>query len=267
MKITNKLTDKEIEDIKELLRICKIERIPNFDTSIYIDTELPCFYLEYVDDKLVSFLSLFYVDIKEIEVVGMTHPDFRREGYFSLLLKEAKKVIPNNIPILYQVPSECVDKEKLNSLGYEYHHGEFEMIKKIAVRGDERLQTMEEADVEDVARILADAFDDSVEEEVELIRFWQKDEGISLLVLREGEKTVGFIATSKVLHIKTLHLFAFCVDKNHRSKGYGKRVLSNLPFNSAGYVLRVDHDNLRAKKLYDEVGFTILSSTEYYLKK
>jgi ribosomal protein S18 acetylase RimI-like enzyme len=266
MKISKTLTEEEIKDIKALNKICEIERIPNFDSSIFINPDLPCFYLEYKDDKLVCFVSLFYVDDSVIEIVGATHPLFRKQGYFTKLLNEAIKVVPHNLPILYQIPSSYVNKEELSSKGYIYHHGEEEIINKISANISNVLVPLNNQDVEAVANILADSFNRKVEEEIEILKLMLIQENSIPLVLKENSIVIGFIAISITFDVKTAYLFAFCVDKNYRSKGYGKKILSNLPFNPNGYVLRVNYNNVRAKKLYEQIGFIHLSSTEYYMK-
>lgn len=267
MKIKNSLTKKEINDIKALNSLCKIERIPNFDTSFYIDPKLSCFYLEYENNKLISFLSLFYSDTKEIEIVGITHPYFRGQGYFTKLLTEAKKVIPSNLLILYQIPSNYVNNEKLELNGYVYHHGEDELINKIAKNSSEDLLPLQKNDIDSVAKILADSFNSTVEEEINFLNHKLNDKTSTPLVLKEKEKVIGFIAISKTFDVKTSYLFAFCVDKKYRSMGYGKKIIRNLPFNPNGYVLGVDHNNEGAKRLYEKLGFSHLSSTKYYTKK
>lgn len=267
MKITNILTIKEINDIKKLNILCDIERVPNFDSSIYIDPDLPCFYLEYKDNKLICFLLLFYVSRESIEVIGATHPSYREKGYFTSLLNEAKKVIPKNLSILFQIPSNLVDKEKLEVKGFHFHHGEDELISIIEDNNSQNLISLGPQDIDAVANLLADSFNRGVEEEIELLNLWILDKSLFPLVLKEANEVIGFIVISKTFDVKTSYLFAFCVDKKHRSKGYGEKILSNLPLNSNGYVLRVNYNNARAKKFYKRIGFNHLSSTEYFSKK
>lgn len=267
MIITSKLSEKEIDDIKKLQKICKIDRQPNFDSNIYINPKLQSFYLEYIDGELIAFLSLFYVDIKEIEIVCMVHKRFRDKGYFKKLLNEAKKVIPLNITVLYQIPSTCIDSQKLENKGYIYHHGEYELINKIPKSSSSQLSDLREEDIKSVAEILAEGFNDSIGDERGFLKSILADKTLTPLVLKDNNSVIGFIVISKTFDVKTSHLFAFCVGKKYRSKGYGKQILSQLPYNPNGYVLRVDDNNEGAKKLYTRLGFSYLSKTEYYTKK
>jgi ribosomal protein S18 acetylase RimI-like enzyme len=267
MKITNILNEKEINDIKELNKLCKIERVPNFDPNIYIDPMLLSFYLEYKNDILIGFLSLFYVDTKEMEIIAAVHPNYRGMGFYTKLLNAAKKVIPPNLTILYQIPSNYVDKNKLTTLGYIYHHGEQELINKTSKITTDVLTNLEGQDIEATAKIIADSFDGKAIEEIEFLELLINQKNTLTLVLKEENKVIGFIAVSNSFDVKTSHVFAFCVDKDFRSKGYGKKMLCNLPRNINGYVLRVDSVNTRAKQLYERSGFVHLSCTEYYKKK
>jgi ribosomal protein S18 acetylase RimI-like enzyme len=266
MKITNKLDNKEIQEIKQLYKLCNIERIPNFDPSIYIDPSILGFYLEYKEDILIGFLSLFYVDEKEMEIVSVVHPSYRNMGYFKKLLNEAQKAIPPNLTILYQVPSNYVDKDYLKCHGYTFHHGEEELINKNASFSNNILSELADDDIEPTAKIVADSFDSKVEEEIEFLKLLKDQETSKPFILKENKTIIGFIAISNTADLKTSHVFCFCVDKNYRSKGYGGKMLSNLPSNPAGYVLRVEYNNNRAKKLYTNSGFIHLSSTEFYTK-
>lgn len=265
MKILKQLNDKEIYDIKNLCKLCQIERIPNFDPSIYIDPNIKSFYLEYEDENLIGFLSLFYVDTKEMEIVSFIHPKYRNKGYFTKLLNEAKKVIPSNLNILYQVPANLVDKKRLNEKGNIFHHGEEELINRVLNNSSNVLNQLELEDIPNTAKIISDSFESSIEEEIEFLNSLKEQKNTTSLVLKENNKVVGFIAVSNTADLKTSHVFAFCVDKDHRSKGFGKKMLNNLPQNPEGYVLRVDYNNKRAKKLYTETGFKVLSRTDFYI--
>ena len=266
MIIKNVLDENEINDIIMLNTLCKIERIPNFDSSIFVDPTLPCFYLEYKDEKLISFLNLYYVDNTSIEIIAVTHPSYRKMGYFTLLLKEAMKNIPPSITIKYQIPSNYVDRERLKSYGLVYHHGEEELIKKIPMNVSNLLFDLQVSDIEEAARILGSSFNRSLSEERELLKLWMIDESLRPMVLKDNGKTLGFIVISSTSDLSTKYLFAFCIDEAYRSQGYGKQLLNNLPYNPDGYVLRVYLDNKRAMKFYSEIGFTHLSTTEYFVK-
>jgi ribosomal protein S18 acetylase RimI-like enzyme len=266
MRILNKLAEREIADVKGLNAICEIERVPNFDSSIFIDPTMPCFYLEYKDGILISFVSLFYVDDEVIEILGATHPSFRCQGYFSSLLREAMKVIPKGLPILYQIPSNYVDKEKLKLKGLYYHHGEEEIINRIVSKTANLLTPLNSENLEAVAKILAESFNRDFNYEIELLELMLTQENTIPLVFKKDNEVIGFIAISKTFDVKTSYLFAFCVDKKHRSKGYGQMMLNNLPYNPDGYVLRVNYENTRAREFYKRIGFVHLSSTEYYKK-
>ena len=64
--------------------------------ELNVDRTAPCFYLGYVkaeeksgEEKLVSFLSVFFPTKEDGEIVAFTHPGFRRRGYFTALCQEA----------------------------------------------------------------------------------------------------------------------------------------------------------------------------------
>lgn len=264
MTIKNKLTENEISDVKGLNILCSIERVPNFDSSFYIDPELPCFYMNYVDDTLIAYLFIVYSDDKVIEILAVTHPLYRNKGYFTSLQNKAFKVIPSRLPIHYQIPSNLADPKRLEKKGLVFHHSEEEMINKVFTKGSSCLTPLLLDVIPEVANILAVSFNRSLKDELKVLKNLMIDQTVKPLVLKDKNRVVGFIVVSKNPYTKTSYLFAFCVDVNLRSKGYGKRILNSLLYNPDGYVLRVNRNNFRAIKLYKSAGFSHLSSTDYY---
>ena len=74
------LNKSQIKDIQTLYELCsKKERL----TLEPIPKESKLFYVQYKENQLICFASCIFSD-NDVEIRAMTHPDFRRNGYFQL---------------------------------------------------------------------------------------------------------------------------------------------------------------------------------------
>ena len=93
IQILNHLNEKQLKKVRTLLDACRdyepVTLTPPLTAEGCFDSALPCFYLLYEDNELVSFLSLFLPDRYYGEAMGFTHPMARQRGYFKRLWNEA----------------------------------------------------------------------------------------------------------------------------------------------------------------------------------
>ena len=91
-------------------------------------------------------------------------------------------------------------------------------------------------------------------------------ESFMLFKVQEKEKIVGFIEV-ELLSDEIARINALIVEKKHREKGLGKELMEKTIEKLKEHKVRmisilVRDDNLKAKQLYDELGFEFVSSEE-----
>lgn len=91
---TNMLSSNQQHDANRLITICKehdkTSGISFLDANMNAMPDFPCFFLCYQKGILVGILSIFLPSSTECEVYAYTHPDYRQQGIFQKLWKQAK---------------------------------------------------------------------------------------------------------------------------------------------------------------------------------
>lgn len=115
---TNLLTQKQQQEITDLTAFCR--RHDGTDLSYPSDEENLTHILGYLPDgRLAACLTLIPYEETLAECCAFTHPDFRRQGFFSMLLDEALSQYPE-VDLLFAVSEDCAEALKtLEALGAE----------------------------------------------------------------------------------------------------------------------------------------------------
>lgn len=115
---TNLLTQKQRQEIANLTAFCRHH--DGTDLSCPLEDEDLTHFLGYLPDgRLAACLTLIPYEETLAECCAFTHPDFRRQGCFSLLLEEAAEEYPD-VDLLFAVSENCADALKtLEALGAE----------------------------------------------------------------------------------------------------------------------------------------------------
>ena len=115
---TNLLTQKQQQEIADLTAFCR--QHDGNDLSWPADEEDLTHVFGYLPDgRLAACLTLIPYEETLAECCAFTHPEFRRNGFFSRLLEEALSQYPD-ADLLFAVSEDCVDALKtLEALGAE----------------------------------------------------------------------------------------------------------------------------------------------------
>lgn len=115
---TNLLTQKQLQEIADLTTFCR--RHDCIDLSYPVEEEHLTHFLGYLaDGRLAACLTLIPYEETLAECCAFTHPDFRRQGFFSRLLEEALSQYPD-LDLLFAVSKNCTDALKaLEAMGAE----------------------------------------------------------------------------------------------------------------------------------------------------
>ncbi|WP_227872178.1 GNAT family N-acetyltransferase [Paenibacillus albus] len=219
-----------------------------------------------------------------LEVNGMVHPEYRRQGVFGTLSKlvmdERRSRGSKSMLLLSDRKSEA-GQAFIQGTGANYHHSEHEMYLRTDWTGvhdnsteDVTFRIATNADAREIQRQNAIYFgDDRVEEGT--------DEPESRMILPEEEAQRGmtiYLAEADGQVIGKVHIqlssgiggiYGLGVLPEHRGKGYGRAVLLRAidRLKEAGardIMLQVVVENASALRLYQTCGFVETSTMDYY---
>lgn len=267
---TNQLTEQQKKEIHELVTICnKIDHLHGnafLEQELNVYSDVPCFFLYYDNKNLVSFLSLFFSHVDEVEISAYTHPDYRIKGHFSNLLRCALSFL-KSFPvkrILFMVEPHCNNAIKtLSSLHATYLYSDYSMTlfrncPYVLSEFDFSLLLANEEDLKLLSSIHAEAFE--VEEDVSkafLLDIFSQDSVLCYKFLFKND-TIGFC--NILQNASSIFLFGICIKKRVQNRGYGKIMmkflLNDLLLLKKSITLQVNSLNIPALHLYQQLGFS-----------
>ncbi|REE78671.1 ribosomal protein S18 acetylase RimI-like enzyme [Paenibacillus taihuensis] len=220
-----------------------------------------------------------------LEVNGMVHPEYRRQGVFAtlskLVLDEWKRRAPKSLLLLSDRNSEG-GQAFIQGTGAHYHHSEYEMYLQMDrpdIHGDLKGLTFRKAtnaDAWEIRRQNAIYFGDEPvdEEETEHPR-----EGMILPEEEEKRGMIIYLAEARGQVIGKFHIqlspggtggiYGLGILPEHRGKGYGRATLLKAvdklkEARAADIMLQVAVENANALGLYQSCGFKETSTMDYY---
>ncbi len=229
------LNDVEVKEIQALEEIALApEKLQNkvwLSSQMNFNSNIPCFFLLYESNELISFLSLFMPTKEEAEVIAFTHPEQRRKGYFKALLAEAEEVIREaNIPsFLFNVETKSRSgNECLKSFqSTVFSHTEYRM-EYVPPASDliERRDGISTTPITDKKSKEASYYADIAKEE------WDSDKD-QILSFVDSATRRGYLLSNNskpvgVFNIESsdgLLLCGLVVSKELRNKGYGRMII------------------------------------------
>lgn len=270
------LTQEQLKEIKSLQEIC--EKHGGFQLKLNDDMlanrseNSKEDFLHYEDGQLVGFLGLYGFGSK-VEICGMVHPDYRRQGIFTKLfaagIEESKKQGAEKILLNAPTGSDTA-KEFLKNIPVEFYVAEYQMQwqhKELTV--DPSIIVRPSVSPED--------FEAEVQLEVLCFGFKEEDarefEGMlrdspteNMLVIEADGKLAGKMRVSESKG--EAWIFGFGVFPELRGKGIGRKALSKVVMTEhekgLPIFLEVEAKNAHALGLYESCGFKTYHSQDYY---
>ncbi len=256
---TNLLTQKQQQEIADLTAFCR--RHDNTELSYPLEEEdLPHFLGYLPDGRLAACLTLIPYEENLAECCAFTHPDFRRQGFFSLLMKEAVSQYPD-VDLLFAVSGHCTDALKtLEALEAEKDSEEHMM--ECDLTSWQRTQQPAPADSTDSFAQTSTAAEVS-------------GNPFSLTRLSETEyalyrsNTLCGTAFAEPVSETTVCLHHVEILPEFRNQGCGTAFLQLLLPKLAGngfqkVILQVAGDNEPALALYKKTGFSVTKTLSYF---
>jgi len=270
------LTTKQLTDIQQLQEIC--EKDGGFQLKLNFDMlanrtegkQEDFFYYE--DEKLVGFLGSYGFGNK-IELCGMVHPDYRRKGIFSSLLKmgiEAAK--KQDIPtILLNAPTDSQSaKGFLSNVPCSFAVAEYQMKwHQTDLKVDDSITVRDSVSKED--------YDAEIQLEISGFGMSEKQAQEMQTSISENSSEQKFIIEVEgriagKMRVSQLHgeawIYGFVVFPELRGKGIGRKALSKVVTmqqqKGLPVFLEVEAKNAHALGLYESIGFKTYHSQDYY---
>ncbi|MFD1884367.1 GNAT family N-acetyltransferase [Paenibacillus wenxiniae] len=271
----------QLSDILELQHKCEqhdgITLKLNWDILRHRSPGIQEDFFGYEDGKLVSFLALYGFG-RNIEVCGMTDPQYRQQGRFSQLWEQAVQspAIKRMNRILFNTPHRSVTGQqwvhnrhaKLDSTEYsmKLEHGEHSLLGQSAGTEIAQLRQFQEEDTDLWARLDADAF--GIPEFSTIAALANPSRSLTkvMLVIEHGGLAVGKIEIDR--QDEHSWIYGFVVDPVLRGHGIGRSALRQVALQEharGSHVwLDVSATNPRALHLYESCGFVQQDIQDYY---
>lgn len=279
------LSDKYINDIAELEKTCesfeKLQMKMNWDMLKNRSPLQNNDFLCYEDDKLIGFLGLYDIQdqCQEIEITGMVHPDYRRQGIFKELFENAKqKCTDLKVERILLVSERSISAAAafVKSTGAEYYNSEFSMlfndssVPQYTQAGIKLRNPLNKDDLK-LSRLDKLCFGYGLAEEedgdgqgTDIV----SDSYSTTLLAELDNKFIGKIGLMK--ENGKGYIFGFAVEPELRGKGYGREILSLslsklLSEGIKEVLLEVAVKNDRALLLYKSCGFKEITVYDYHI--
>jgi ribosomal protein S18 acetylase RimI-like enzyme len=271
------LTGAELTEIEQLTDICNNKEglhmrlgwlqigSPNKETNDL---------LYYEDNKLAGYLNISSYGIREKELTGMVHPDYRRKGIFRALLAAAKEECLHRGVQKLLLISEHASHSGLafvKAIGAQQDFSEHEMVlgtfyERGSFNERFRMRNAGSDDAEVLISIMTADFDDVEQARFYVTELLQQPGQRIYLGLLDGEP-VGCLRLDEM--DDEVGIYGFVVRPEYRGHGYGRQMLEETirTIHAKGpkrIMLEVETDNTNAIGLYRSCGFQVKTTYDYY---
>ncbi|SMC81962.1 GNAT family N-acetyltransferase [Papillibacter cinnamivorans] len=278
IKSRNRPEDAQILQLRELEKSCRLRDgqttpIP-LNTWMNFNPGMKSCFLLYAGERLVSFLNVFAPEAREAEVYAVTHPEFRRRGYFAALLREAeaelKRCGVSRILLVCEKMSRD-GQETARRLGGRLQHSEyrlkFEGAPETAPPGRLRLEEAGPGDLKAISALDVRIFGSDPEVSLSMLGKTLEDPKNRTFSVFLGEKRIGLCNAG--LREDGISIFGLGIAPEHQGMGYGRDMLLLLlgklrEYPGRDITLEADSENQAALRLYRSSGFTEITRFDYY---
>lgn len=276
---TNKLTENELNQAKELIKICQNHdgtfKEPYLSNMLNFDKSMPAFFMTFNENILIGILTV-YADSYNIEVSINIHPKFRMNGIaktlYNLFLEKTKdygissiefiserKFLDKNPDLLkHWNISETDDTESW--LKKERTPYEIEKISELSI------SIANENDIDKIAKINAEAFDSPLNRSLSYAKEAMNDKNSILYAIKKKDIILGSCTVD--ISSNSNYLYGLAISKEYRGQGIGSYFVKNIvneliSKNNKDFQIAVDDTNIGAKKLYENLGFEYITQVVY----
>lgn len=276
---TNVLNPKQLSAAKTLISTVQSHdgtyRDPYLSNMLNFDHEMPAFFLAYQGEQLVGLLTV-YADDEDVELAILVHPDYRRQGlarklYANYQAETAKYPIAS---VIFQTERVFLDKhpnlatawDLVENTDTETWLGRERVPYQLSQQAELTVSLAQAYHADDIARFQTQVFDSDYEVALRYAREAIADADSLLYLLEHSGAVIG----SCTVDVSTddNYLYGLAIAPGQQQKGYGtylvKAVINDLiTKNDKPFQIAVEDDNLIAKRLYENIGFTKQTQVVY----
>lgn len=216
------------------------------------------FHILLSDGKIISFLGLLPLSETSVEITGFTHPAHQGKGCFTQLLQNALRELS-----LTQVKEILADRRL-----------DFPFVQSLPAYS-EYLMSLSPEQFTPHSGVRSEASgsnDDNIFlKDIEIIEYCSHDNTAAeyVYVLSVNSSPAGLLKISHENASPSACLHHVQIRKSMRGHGYGKSLLEGalkifFEENTCDVLLHVTGRNIPAVKLYENAGFQIIQSLDYF---
>lgn len=221
---------------------------------------------------IIGFIGI-YIFGNTVELCGMVHPNYRRQGIFTNLHQKAIKFSKDKgfTKILLNAPFGCESAQGfLKNIPAVYVKTEYQMKwkrKSLEFSEDVVLRSASgESDFETQVDLDVKCFGFSKEGSIRYNLDIRSKSGFSFFMIHYKDETVGKINLYQ--KEKKTTIIGFAIDPKWQRKGIGRKALTNMILQESAkgneIFLEVEADNEAALNLYKITGFETYQAQDYY---
>ena len=270
-----------VQQVRALERVCQthdqLKGTLFLDPSLNFSQKIASLLVCYEEDVLIGAMTLFAPMQEEVELVGLTHPDFRRRGVFhALLCAAAQQASAFAIPDLLLVcEAQSVDGvATLAALGATPEYSEYSLSYDAGRSPDDlpvpkglSLHPATDADLDEMVRISAASFDEPLSRAKGFLEQALHSEHRAQYLARLDGVPVGIGGIGYEEDASTI--FGLAVHPDWQGRGIGRGMIALLlgeirKHETRKILIEVNSANASALHLYLSCGFTSTVTNDYY---
>jgi len=270
-----------VHQVRELERLCQAHDHLSgslfLDPSLNFSPDVPCLLVLFEADVLVGAMTFFTPTQEEAEIVGLTHPDYRRRGVFRALIAQAAQqakvlAIPD---FLFVCEPQSVDGcAALAKFRLQPDHTEYALRfdrslspELPAVPAGLTLHRATEADLAEMSMVSAESFSEEPERAAHFLALALVSDTRRQYIARLDGNPVAIGALGFEGGEATL--YGLGVRTGLQNRGIGRGLVSLLlreafDLSATDILIEVDNTNARAHHLYVSCGFVAEATYDYF---
>ncbi|NLZ80719.1 MAG: GNAT family N-acetyltransferase [Clostridiales bacterium] len=273
----SKLSEKQIEEVRNLEVLCKQKE--TLQGSVFLSNELnydralPCFFLLYRNNELISFLSLFLPSKSEAEVYAYTHPDYRQIGAFNTLLEAACKVLMKySVPTLLFVtePKGKAASKTLETLEATFINSEYLLTLKGPIESIPNNSSLLSASIQDLkvlSKLHSQIFNFASDSSMSFLE--SSFHTSNILSFKYIHENIIIGLCHATIEESFISIFGVGISPDSQGKHHGitmmLQLLNKLKSYDKPITLEVSSENKKAFHLYERLGFIITTQFDYFI--